>query len=122
MLTHLGVILNKALAEEPTHRYPTARELAEDLRKLLPKPAPIAASSQFSWRWVLLGGGVLGLTLLAAGSEGGTVYLWDTSTNVLLAALKEHTGAVWTVAFTPNGQTLLTGSADGNIKVWDISP
>jgi len=30
-----------------------------------------------------------------------------------------HAGAVLGVAFTPDGRTLLTGGADGLVKLWD---
>lgn len=34
--------------------------------------------------------------------------------------LEGHTGTVWQVAFSPDGQTLASVSADGNIRLWSL--
>jgi WD40 repeat protein len=60
--------------------------------------------------------------VLAAASET-TTRLWDVTTGKELHVLKwesQHT-YVGAVAFSPDGKTLLTGSGDGRIHVWDIA-
>ncbi|MFZ9739306.1 MAG: WD40 repeat domain-containing protein [Prochlorotrichaceae cyanobacterium] len=31
-----------------------------------------------------------------------------------------HSGSVYSVAFSPDGQTIVSGSADGTIRLWDL--
>ena len=38
------------------------------------------------------------------------------------ASLTGHTSSVYSVAFSPDGQTLASGSWDGTILLWDMSP
>jgi WD40 repeat protein len=55
---------------------------------------------------------------LAAGL-GQKVVLWDPADYREPPVWPAHVGAVLGVAFTPDGQTLLTGGADGLVKIWD---
>ena len=38
----------------------------------------------------------------------------------LPAEIKGHNGFVYSVAFSPDGTMLATGSFDGTIKIWDV--
>jgi WD40 repeat protein len=35
--------------------------------------------------------------------------------------LTGHTSPVWSLAYSPDGQTLLSGSGDGTVKLWDLA-
>ena len=49
------------------------------------------------------------------------VRLWDARSGKLLAALHGHRKAVLQVGFTPNGRGVFSGSADGTVKLWNVS-
>lgn len=55
---------------------------------------------------------------LAVGHEDGRVTLVDTERNESLMTLGRHGGPVPSLAFTPDGGTLVTLGTDGTIKFW----
>lgn len=57
---------------------------------------------------------------LAVGASDGCIYLLDGDTLALRHILREaHTPSVFTVAWHPNGQTLLSGGRDAMLRIWD---
>lgn len=63
-------------------------------------------------------------TLLASGQsyETHTVLIWDVDTGDLLRSLEGHTHAVTQLLFSPDGQLLVSGSFDGDVRLWGIRP
>ena len=51
-----------------------------------------------------------------------SVRLWDVATGSYKATLKGHTSQVMHIVFSPDEKTLVSGSSDGTVLLWDISP
>jgi tetratricopeptide (TPR) repeat protein len=50
-----------------------------------------------------------------------TLRLWDAATGEPVALLT-HRSAVYTASFSPDGRRVVTGCADGTVRIWDVSP
>ncbi|XP_019647749.1 PREDICTED: WD repeat, SAM and U-box domain-containing protein 1-like isoform X1 [Branchiostoma belcheri] len=68
--------------------------------------------------------------VLVAGSVDGTLVLWDAYTKEMLSpqglgppgppvVIEAHDTSICACAFTPDGNFLLSGSMEGNMKLWD---
>jgi serine/threonine protein kinase/WD40 repeat protein len=75
-------------------------------------------------------------TLLAAASADHSIYLWNVETGTLVRRLEGHNDWAVRVAFTPDGQTLIStsgnflltalpipsfGTADTSVRAWDVA-
>src|SRR5262249_54075376 len=59
-------------------------------------------------------------TLLAAAVDDNTVHILDAKTGVELRVLTGHTKPINDLAFSSDGQLLLTSSTDGTVRLWKV--
>ena len=61
--------------------------------------------------------------LLASGGGWGdtAICIWDAETETHRRTLKGHAAYVGSLAFSPDGSTLGSGSYDGTVLLWDVS-
>lgn len=57
----------------------------------------------------------------SSASFDSTVRLWDVERGVCQSTLVKHSEPVYSVAFSPDGRLLATGSFDKAIYIWDIA-
>lgn len=62
--------------------------------------------------------------IIASGNsfENGNIQLWDAQTGQLLRELVGHQSGVNSLAFSKDGNLLVSGSYDGEVRVWGIRP
>jgi WD40 repeat protein len=49
------------------------------------------------------------------------VVIYDGKDAKQIAVLTEHTGSVYALSWSPDGQQMLTSSADGTARIWDVN-
>jgi WD40 repeat protein len=59
--------------------------------------------------------------LLAISGNDQTVQLWDVEGHTVKGPALKHPAVVSAVTFSPDGQTLLTGTEDGGVYLWDVA-
>ncbi|EDX74164.1 hypothetical protein MC7420_4149 [Coleofasciculus chthonoplastes PCC 7420] len=50
-----------------------------------------------------------------------TIRIWNLHSEKLLCVLTEHSDTVYSLAFSPDAQTLVSSSADMTVKIWRLS-
>jgi serine/threonine protein kinase/WD40 repeat protein len=104
----------------------TAEHIAEFL-----KPVPLAVASEIPrWEAGIVSSAAYSTDgkLLALGCGDGSVMICETSTRKPCAVLNGQAGRVWSVAFSPDGQSLAAASGKwipsartGQVKLWDVA-
>jgi WD40 repeat protein len=60
--------------------------------------------------------------LLASGSFDMTARVWNVAARTCVAVLEGHTGSVCAMAALLDGRLAVSGSDDGDIRVWELRP
>jgi WD40 repeat protein len=60
-------------------------------------------------------------TKLAVGCRDGKVWIWDFPADSKPITIAAHTGEIVSIAFSPDGKTVASGSGDSRIKLWDAT-
>jgi WD40 repeat protein len=61
-----------------------------------------------------------GPNLLASAGSGNVIHLWDVAARQERCRLVGHTGSITTLAFQQQGVTLISGSYDTTVRLWDV--
>ena len=54
------------------------------------------------------------------GTKEGKLHLLDIGSGEVLETHEAHTGAIWSLDLRPDGKGLVTGSADHEVKFWEL--
>ena len=60
--------------------------------------------------------------VIAVGDSSGCLLLIDRFTFEIVSKSRPHEGAIDFLEFFPGGETLVTKSKDGTMKIWTIGP
>lgn len=61
--------------------------------------------------------------LVASADDRGEILLWDLATGRLSKRMKGHSrGGIWSLDWSVESSVLVSGGADGTVRVWDVQP
>lgn len=70
--------------------------------------------------YALCGTFLPGDKIVALGNREGTLQLFDIASSTLIDTIPAHEKDIWALQVSPDGKSLITGSADKTAKFWDF--
>ena len=59
--------------------------------------------------------------ILASADDAGSIILWDLAGGKLIRRSRGHAkGGIWSLSFSTESTVLVSGGADGTVRVWDV--
>ncbi|KAJ5179119.1 hypothetical protein N7492_002329 [Penicillium capsulatum] len=60
--------------------------------------------------------------ILASADDQGAIHLWDLAPGRLLKRMRGHgKGGIWSLSWSVESTVLVSGGADGTVRVWDVA-
>jgi transcription initiation factor TFIID subunit 5 len=60
--------------------------------------------------------------ILASADDAGSIFLWDLASGRLLKRMRGHgKGGIWSLSWSVESTVLVSGGADGTVRIWDVS-
>ncbi|PCH41262.1 WD-repeat-containing protein [Wolfiporia cocos MD-104 SS10] len=57
---------------------------------------------------------------IAVGTKSGEILIYDVASSSLIETVKAHTATVWSIHVRADGEALVSGSADKDVKFWEL--
>ena len=57
-----------------------------------------------------------------ASTDRKVIHLWNVRSGELLRTFTGHIGYIYSIVFSPDGQTLTSGGSDGTMLLWEVTP
>ncbi|CAL1701388.1 unnamed protein product [Somion occarium] len=57
---------------------------------------------------------------IAVGTKDGEILIYDVASSTLVETIKAHESTVWSIHVRADGQALVSGSADKDVKFWEL--
>lgn len=54
------------------------------------------------------------------GTKNGEILVYDIASSSLVDTIQAHTATIWSMHVRADGQALVTGSADKDVKFWEF--
>ncbi|MBE9160390.1 WD40 repeat domain-containing protein [Nodosilinea sp. LEGE 06152] len=102
-------IRQAGLQKTPLHRVNLAHANLIACRFAEPVPHPNALIASANGDFIAMGG------------EDGMVQVWQASTGLPVFIMQAHSTYIFALAFSPDGQVMVSGSMDTGVKFWDMA-